>query len=305
LFGGKTAAVVRIENGCPVPVAEGLPSGAVPQIGWNWGVADIAFLNGDLYALVAGGGSDFGNFDTPSGVYRVAGDGSVSLIADLSAWFRAHPPTLIAPDYNADGSLFGMEAGSDRLWITEAVGGRVLTVTPDGTITLVADLSPEHPVLTGLALAPDGGAYVGNLTAIPYPAGAAKVIHVAPDGTVTDAWTGLTRITGIAVASDGTLYAAQLAAGDTEGDPAHTGLIVRQSGPDSMEVVATEVNFPVGIGFDTDEALYVALPGIVVGAGEGQGALLRVDVSGAPVSLAATDALAQVCPLWPGATPTA
>jgi len=304
-FGGPTAAVVRIEDGCPVPVAEGLPSSAVPPIGWIWGVADVAFLDGQLYALVAGGGSDYGNFDTPNGVYRVEDDGAVSLVADLSAWFRANPPAFSSPDYNADGSLFGMEAATDRLWITEAVGGRVLTVTPDGTITLVADLSEQHPVLTGLALDPDGGVYVGNLTAIPYPAGAAKVVHVAEDGTVTDAWTGLTRITGIAVGPDGTLYAAQLAAGDTEGDDPHTGRNVRQTGPGSLEDVATELYFPVGLGGDGDGALYVALPGIVTGAGEGQGALLRLDVSTAPVSLAGTDALAPVCSLWPGATPTA
>ena len=123
LSGGPTASVVRVAEGCADPVADGLPSSLWEGVGWIWGVADVAVLDGELYALVSGGGTNYGNPDTSSGVYRLADDGSTALVADLSAWFRANPVEFIAPDYNEDGSLFSMQAGEDRLWIVEAGGG--------------------------------------------------------------------------------------------------------------------------------------------------------------------------------------
>ena len=301
---GKTGSVVQVIGGCPVPVAAGLPSGFSTASTWVWGPADVAFLDGQLYVLSAGGGADFGDPNTPNGVYRVDPDGGTALVADLSAWFRAHPTTYIPPDYNQDGSLFSMEAGGGALWISEAVGGRLLRVTPGGAITLVADLSPGHPVPTGLALAPDGIAYVGFLTPKPFPNGAAKVVKVVPDGTVTDAWTGLTAVTGVALGPDGTLYAAEMATGNTLEPPfvaPGTGRVLRQTGPDSLEALVTDAEYPVGLGFGPDGALYLTYPAFAPNAGEQQGALLRIDLStGAPVSLAGLGELAPTCQGGPG-----
>ena len=171
---------------------------------------DVAFLDGQLYALLGGGGAHIGMPEHPNGVYRVADDGALALVGDLSAWFREHPPEFIPWDYGADGSLSDLEAGDGPLWVTEAVGGRLLSVTPDGEITLIADLSVDHMVPTGIAPAPDGGAYVNHETVVPFPDGAATVIHVAEDGTVTDHWTGLTASTDLAMGPDGALYAAEI-----------------------------------------------------------------------------------------------
>jgi hypothetical protein len=144
----------------------------------------------------------------------------------------------------------------------------------------VADLSQGHPVPTGIALAPDGGVYVGYLTAVPFLDGTSRVDHVAPDGTVSTVWTGLTMVTGIAVAPDGTLYAAEMATGDPEsmeGPPFQpfTGRVVRQTGADGLEEVATGMLFPVHLDFGPDGGLYVALP--AVGANDGEGVILRLD----------------------------
>ena len=199
-FGGYTASVARIDAGCAVPIAEGLPSSVYAEADYVWGVSDVAFLDNQLYALI-NAGPDWGTFDEVSGVYRIGDDGTTELVADLSSWFEDVPPDFVAPDYNSDGSLFEMEAGEDALWVVESVGGRLLRVSPEGEIILVADLSVDHPVPDALALAPDGGAYVGYLMTHPYTDGLAKVVHVAADGTVTDAWTGLTTVTGLAARS--------------------------------------------------------------------------------------------------------
>jgi hypothetical protein len=279
--GGPSAAVASIgPDGCPVAVATGLPS-SLDQLGSVIGVADVAILGEQLYALVAGGGGSHGNPDEPAGLYRILADGSYELVADLQAWYKANPvahPAEVEPD----GQWYAMEAAPDgsALWVVESNGGQVVTVTPDGTVTRVADLSQGHPVPTGIALASEGGVYVGYLTAVPFVDGTSRVDHVAPDGTVSAVWTGLTMVTGIAVGPDGTLYAAEMATGDPasmEGPPFQpfTGRVVRQTGSDSLEEVATGMLFPVHLDLGPDGGLYVALP--AVGANNGEGVILRLD----------------------------
>jgi len=179
-----------------------------------------------------------------------------------------------------------------------------MTVTPDGAIDLVADLSEGHPVPTGLALDPEGGAYVANLTAIPYPNGAAKVLHISADGAVEEVWTGLTAVTGLALGPDGALYAAELATNTTDAEPflpPGTGRIVRQTGPDGLEPVVTDILYPVNLRFDPEGTLYLATPAFAAGDGAGQGALLKIDLaSGTALSLAGLGELAPSCQGGPG-----
>jgi hypothetical protein len=265
-----------------VTLASDLPSGNYRAADWVWGVMDVAFLDGQLYALVGGGGEDYGNPTVPNGVYRVGEDGSTTLIADLSSWLGDVPPKEFAPDYNSDGSLFDMEAGAGALWISEAVGGRLLKVSPDGTIALVADLSEGHRVPTGIALAPDGGAYVGFETAAPWTDGSSLVVHVAEDGTVSDVWTGLTAVTDVALGPDGALYAAEMATGNTADETGihpGTGRVVRQDGMDGLDVVASGLDFPAYLGFAPDGSLYVGSPAI--GADAGEGTIARIMVGDA------------------------
>src|SRR6478752_7756691 len=132
IFGGPTSSVVTVDHGCAAPLVEGIPSGNWRDAAWVWGAHDVTFLDGQLYVLSAGGGIDFGNPDQPSGVLRVEKDGTAMVVADFSSWSLTNPPTFVSPDYNPSGSLFDMEAGTDRLWISDAVGGRIITVTPDG-----------------------------------------------------------------------------------------------------------------------------------------------------------------------------
>lgn len=282
--GGETASsIVTVANGCVSPLAEDLPTLFLSDLGWVWGVMDLAFAGEDLYALS-------GAWNEPTGLYRVHDDGTWEIVADLGAWFSENPTEFIPPDYNPAGSLFDLETDGERFWISEAVGGRVLTVSADGRIELLADLSEGHMVPTGVALDGEGGAYVGFLTSAPYPDGNSKVVHVAADGTVTDHWTGLTAVTDVAVGPDGTLYAAEMATGNTSQAPflaPKSGRVVRMTGPDSLEPVLVDVDAPVYVGFDADGALYLTLPAFAADTGKGYGSLVRVDIiTGLPISLA-------------------
>jgi hypothetical protein len=120
---------------------------------------------------------------------------------------------------------------------------------------------------------------------VPFPDGAAKVVHVAADGTVTDAWTGLTTVTGVAVGDDGTLYAIEMSTGNLEEEPFLTpgsGRLVRQTGPESLEVVVSGLMFPVALRAAPDGALYIALPAL--GADDGSGQIVEVDPAGGEAS---------------------
>lgn len=277
--GGPTGAVAKIESSCPVAVATGLPSTINPT-GEVLGAEDVAFLGDQLYIAADGGGPAHGNPDLPSGVYKANPDGTATVVADLSAFLRANPTTVTPPDYDPDADGYRMIAdqASGMLWVLEPNVGGLLSVTPDGTVTRVADLSAGHPVPSAIVAAPDGGVFIGMLTAVPFPDGTAKVIHVAADGTVTDVWTGLTTVTGLAVGADGSLYAAELSTGNLSAPPflnPGSGRIVRQTGPDTLEEVATGLMFPIALSFGPDGGLYYASP--AVGAHMGTGMIIRLD----------------------------
>jgi sugar lactone lactonase YvrE len=290
---GVSSSIVKIANGCITPVEQGLVSSLWEEPDWVWGAMDVAVLNGDLYALLSGAGPSWLTPSSRSGVYKINDDGTMTLVADITTWLPQHLPKFIPPDYGSDGSLFDLEATSDALVLSEAVGGQIIKVTPTGEMSVLADLSAGHPVPTGLAVGPDGAIYVGYETANPFPDGAAKVSKIAPDGTVSDVWTNLTRLADLAIGPDGTLYAEELSTGNTEIEPfaqPNTGRIVRQTGPDTAEVIAEGVNFPVGLNFGPDGALYVSGP--ANGADNGGGWLARLDLGGAaasPVAAVASD----------------
>ena len=275
---GPHAGVVRIEDGCPVVVAGGLPAYRI-VFGAMTGVADVAYLDGELYALLSGGDTDRGN--QPNGLYRLDDMGGAELVADISAFIREHPVAEKPRDFDTDGQPYAMLAMGDAFWVTEGNSNQVLRVGLDGTVARVADLSLGHPIPTGIAPAPDGGAYVAYFTAAPYAEGSARVVKVAPDGAVTDVWTGLTLVTALAIGPDGTLYALEMATGhgnDPDAIAPGTGRVVRMTGPDTMEPVVTGLALPIAMDFGPDGALHIAGP--TFGADEGQGTILRADLSG-------------------------
>ncbi|MDQ3693323.1 MAG: ScyD/ScyE family protein [Chloroflexota bacterium] len=291
---GPYAGVVRIEDGCPVAVAGGLP--AYPIVfGAPTGVADIAFLDGQLYVLLSGGNID--RDEMPNGIYRMSGAGDIELIANISIFIRDNPVAEKPRDYDTDGQPYAMLAMGDAFWVTEGNSNQILRVGLDGTVARVADLSEGHPIPTGIAPAPDGGAYVAYFTAAPYPEGSAKVVRVAPDGAVSDVWTGLSLVTALVVREDGALYALEMATGygdDPDAIMSGTGRVVRMTGPDSAEPVVTGLSLPVAMDFGADGALYVAGP--TFGADEGQGTILRIDLSaGQPVAVPAVLPASPAC----------
>src|ERR1700733_1506204 len=111
--GGLTARISKISPGGKVTtVASGFPSVTIGPGGVNGtiGGADVVFLDGNLYALVGGGGCSHGNLKNSSGIAKVdLKSGSWQLIADIGAWLKTHPAKYeSADDFEPDGTLYSM-----------------------------------------------------------------------------------------------------------------------------------------------------------------------------------------------------
>lgn len=302
----RSGSVVRIDDGCPVNFAGDFPSSS--DMGSRIGISDVAILNDTLYALVDGVRDVQADTPAPNGVYRINPDGSWEVLANIGAWIEANPVANYPEDADAGGEPYAMISDGEGLWISESNSGQILRVTADGAITRVADLSADHPFPTGIALAPAGGVYVGYLTARPYIDGGSKVSKVAPDGTVTDVWTGLTMLASVGVAADGTLYALEMSTGNPMTDPFYrhdAGRVVRHTGPSSLEEVATGLDLPIAMAFGPDGGLYVALPALSEEAKPGS--IVRIETA-ATLPLAMTaDVLTADCAVesMPSAAPIA
>ena len=295
VMAGGTSGVMMISDGCPVQAAHGLPS-TRGMSGHEQGPGAVAFLDGTMYILQdSAGPPSFIEDGFPNGVYAATEDGGVRLVADISTWVNENPVANVPYDKTDLGEPFAMLAGKGELWVLESNSGQVLTVTPDGQITRVADLSKIHPVPTGFALAPDGGVYVSFLTPAPYTDGSSRVVKVTASGDVSEVWTGLTMVTGLAVDARGTLYAVEMSTGNTDAPPftnPNSGRVVRQTGPSALEEVVTGIDYPIAAAIGPDGGLYISFPAF--GGDDVIGGIARVDIASitAPVEIPA-DLLSQ------------
>ena len=105
-LGGNTGRISRIDKaGNRTTVAAGFPS-SVNAVGDRSSIADLAWVDGNLYALVTGGGCSHGVPNSPNGIALVnTHNGSWKLIANLSKFSDA----LGRNSDRVDGIVAGLE----------------------------------------------------------------------------------------------------------------------------------------------------------------------------------------------------
>ena len=165
-LGGQTARISKIDSQANVStVATGLPS-TVDSMGDLMGVADLAFLDGSLYALVAGGGCSHGNPNLPNGIYKIdQTTGTWALFANLDSYLKTHPAKYENPaDFEPDGSFYGMIVNNGTLLSVEPNHGQIFATDAQGNIEQALDVSASqgHIVPTVL-FAYKENLYLGNL----------------------------------------------------------------------------------------------------------------------------------------------
>jgi glucose/arabinose dehydrogenase len=262
--GGLTARVSRIEsNGSRTTVIGGLPSAisSLPS-GDTLGVAAVAFVDGQLYALLAGGGCSHGNA-TPSAVIRInRKQGTAEIVANLSRFFREHPVAHPEPDdFEPDGTAYAMRPFHGDLMVVEPNHGRLLRINLSGKheprIEQLTDFSAPlgHQVPTSLA-SRDGRFYVGNLFHFPIVVGSSKLYQVTRRGFVVDYWGGFTTVVGVEMDDEGRLYVLELSTADGFPDIGK-GRILRITSQ-VVEEIVTGLSVPTAMTFDHHGDIYVS-----------------------------------------------
>jgi hypothetical protein len=292
--GGLTARISKISpSGKVTTVASGFPS--TISAGGVIGVADVVFLDDELYAVVAGGGCSHGNPKSPSGIAKVnVENGHWQLIADIGSWLKTHPSKYESPDdFEPDGTLYSVIAQDGRLLTVEPNHGQVISVTKNGDIGQVIDISASegHIVPTSIA-ARDRSLFVGNLNLFPIDPQWARILTIStsdeddfdnsPPGLqparghrIVSSKAGFTTVVAVDFGPDGLLYVLELS--DAAGIPTPGfGKVVRVKRSGEIEDVVTGLSVPTGMTFGHDGRLYVSNLGA---AGAGMGQILRFDIS--------------------------
>jgi len=266
--GGRTGSISKVApDGSRTTLVQGLPS-TQAAIGDISGVADVAFIGNDLYALISGGGCSHGNAGFPNSVLKVNPDGSYSQIADLSAFQALHPVKNPEPDdFEPDGTWYNMIAVDGNLYAVEPNHGEVDQITPGGIVTRLIDVSETqgHVVPTSIARFKNGF-YVSNLSTFPITPGSAARYTVSKLGGVTSIQPGLTTVVSI-VLNGNDNYFLELNTDPGFPQPGK-GAVVRLRGG-VFKTIADGLTLPTGMTLGPDGALYVSNVGVgAPGAGE-------------------------------------
>ncbi|MEO8074531.1 MAG: ScyD/ScyE family protein [Acidobacteriota bacterium] len=257
-LGGNTARILRFNPaGVVSTVAENLPS-SQNAIGDRSGIADVAFLEGHLYALLTGGGCSHGHPEIPNSVLQINSDGTWRPIANISS-FVMHNETANPEedDFEPDGTPYSMVAARGALYVVEANHGQLLRVRTNGNIKRVIDISASQGHSVPTALAVDGNFYVGNLGTFPVVEGSSKILKVKPNGNFTVAAEGLTAVLGVAFDEEGNLYVLETTTNNPFPTPG-TGRVVRVRNDGTLKEIVTGLNFPTAMTFGPDGKLYIS-----------------------------------------------
>jgi hypothetical protein len=277
-LGGNTGRISKLDkSGNRTTVASGFPSTLAAQ-GDLQGVADIAFLNGTLYAVTAGGGCSHGNASSPNIIARVdIKSGSWNAIANLSQFLQSHPaayPNLA--DFEPDGTFYSLIAYDNRLYTVEPNHGQLFSTSASGDLREELDISKQqgHIVPTSVAVN-NGKFYIGNLGLFPITPDSSKIMSFNTGGCpspfliglgcgdelqklrLSGSRAGFTTVVAVDFGPDGLLYAIELSAATgfpTPGD----GKVVRLNRVGDIEDVATGLSVPTGMTFGADGYLYVS-----------------------------------------------
>ncbi len=279
------------------------------------GASGVAIDGDTMYVSIGGPGpqtADFPPADDADSVLAIdMATGDTTNIARIGDYERENNP-----DPNSvDSNLGGIAVGNDGLvYVADSGGNTIYTIDPttgdlsvlavlDGIPTPDGSANPTRggaadvdPVPTGLVADPDGGVYVSLLTGailwgVP---GSAQILHVDPDGTVTEVANGLDLSVGVAVDGEGTIYATELSSNFFATPPA-PGTVVRIGADGTPERILNDLFLPYGIAFGPDGSFYVQTGASASPGSDPSGQVLKCD----------PDRLNAITPAGEEATPEA
>jgi hypothetical protein len=287
-FGLSGAVTLVSDTGSEERVVTGLPSiaGETEALG----PSDISFTGNQKYVVSIGlGGSDalraaYGPqaawlATLLTGKLKQSG---VSLFADVLA-----NEMVANPDgTDIDSNPVGMVRDGEGYVLADAGGNAVVRASHKGTFTTVTALPPGSAALpfppftqiptdavpTSVVQGPDGAYYISQLTGFPFEKGDANIWRVVPGQPATVWASGLTNLTDLAFAPDGSLYAVEISSNGLLTGP--IGALVKITpGGSSHQTVVGGLFAPYGVAFGNGAA-YVSTCTVCFGGGE----VLKIDL---------------------------
>lgn len=278
--GGRISRIGR--HGHRVTITDQFPSSQTSAAtgGFVSGVADVAFIGHTLYAVTAGAGCSHGVLGTFNGVARVGANGSITWIANLSAYQMQHPvQNPFAGDFEPDGTWYSMVAHHGKLYALEPNHGELVRIKLNGEIKRVVDVSATQGHIVPDALAYREHFFIGNLNTFPIAPGSSKVLKLKAEGQLWPVADHLTTVVGLTFDRRGRLYVLENTTGEGNMGPTPgTGEVVRIEPSGARETIITGLVPPTAMTFGPDDALYVSNVGFGYPAGMGQ--VLKFDLEG-------------------------
>ena len=257
---GAAGSILRIDKhtGDVTTFTSGLPISVLP-IG---GVIDVAFIGGTAYALVTLVGPFFGEADVVSGIYRIEGPDSYTVIADIGQFAFDNEPSGF--DYViSTGLQFSMEVYQGGFLVSDGHHNRVYQVTLDGAISEFKTF--DNVVPTGLAvkgntvyLAETGTTdqFYGNSKVVSFDSNSQDIFEVA---------SGVPFLVDVEFNRGNALFAISQGewAGGADGDAAepNTGSLLRVNSDGTFTTIVDELDRPTSLEFIQNTAYIVTLTG--------------------------------------------
>lgn len=169
-----------------------------------------------------------------------------------------------------------------RFLVADAGGNTVLKVRRNGKIRTIASfpdtmaqvpgappgtMMPMQFVPTSIVRGPGKSYYVSQLTGFPFPKGGAAIWKVRPGHAPKAVASGLTNVTDLAVARDGSLYAVEISTDGLASGGPPLGALVHIPRGGAAQVVADGLFAPYGVALRGGNA-YVTTGGILPGGGQ-------------------------------------
>ena len=243
------------------------------------GVASIG--SGELLVTTGGSTDPSQIFPTSRKLFR-ASAGAVREVADLWAYEQAANPDQVwnTGPVPVESNPFDVTVlNGGRALVADAAANDILMVEANGTVDWVAVLTPisaggPQPVPTSIAIGPDGGYYVGELTGFPATPGLSRVWRIEPGSrhvlcpstACSLVASGFTSIMDLAFGLDGTLYVVEFDEASWLGVEGN-GFVKTPAGgtvnacnviTGSCSVTASGLSLPTAITVSRDGAVWVA-----------------------------------------------
>lgn len=243
---------------------------------YAFGLSSVATSPDMLYVLLGVGAFLQNPIYAENQLIAVAPNGEITQLFSLAGYEAGHDPDGLGIDSNAMDVAYA-EDGS--LWITDAAGNWAAHLVPTdtegkplevATVAVFPAVDGEDAVPTGIAVGPDGSAYVALFRCRQPTAGKGGIARVYPDGSFEIVVDSLSNPIDVGFDAFGNMYVLEFA---TDYAP-ETGRLLAVHKDGTLVTVLEDLTFPTSFAINDRGDVYVTEIATPAGGATGSGKLL-------------------------------